>query len=275
MHLDRVRRPEAPAKLLVVHGAGTYGRMLAPYGRLPALAGLEYLAPDLPGHGLTETRALAPTYDMWQRCLLDLIAAERAADPRPILLFGLSHGGRLAYDVAARAPEGVAGVVATTLLDARRSDVRQALAATPELGRIAMTLGLVPCPMRLLRAPLRWLANVAAISNHAQLAATACADELGGGGWLPLEFLRSYLAAAPAVEPERFGGPPVLLAHPAADHWTPPALSVRFLDRIAAPRRCVLLSDSGHLPVEEAGLAELDAAVRDFLDELGIGEPIT
>lgn len=271
VHLDRVRRPDAPARVLVVHGVGTYGRMLAPYGRLPAVAGLEYLAVDLPGHGLSAATPVL-TYDTWLRCLLDLVAAERAADPRPLLLFGISSGGRLAYDVAALAPDSVTGVVATSLPDARSPEVRQALAGSVELGRLAVTMGLVPCPLRLLPVPLRWLANVAAVSNNTRLAADVCADELGGGGWLPLEFLRTCLAAAPAVEPEEFAGPPVLLAQPAADGWLPPALSVRFLERIAAPNRSVLLSGTGHLPVEEAGLAELDGAVRDFLDELGIGE---
>ncbi len=270
VHLDRVRRPEAPAKVLAVHGAALYGRMLAPYGRLPALEALEFLAPDLPGHGLTDPGSAALTYGTWQRCVRDLLDAESKADARPILLFGVGTGGRLAYDVAACAPDAVAGVVATTLLDPRRLAVRQSLAASPEVGRVAGTVQLLPGPLRGLPVPVRWLANVAAISNHAQFAADACADRLGGGGSLPLEFVRSYLHAGPPVEPERFRGPPVLLTQPAQDRWAPAALSLELFERITAPRRSVLLSDAGHVPVEEAGLAELDTAVRDFLDELGL-----
>lgn len=270
VHLDRIVEPDAPAKLLVLHEPGSYGRVLAPYGRLPALDGLEFLAPDLPGYGLTHTAGSTITYGMWVECVLDLIAAERREDPRPVVLLGAGLSGRLAYDVAARAPEAVAGVVVTCLLDPRRADVRRYLAARPELGQLAALLPLTPCPVRPLRVPMTWLANVAAVSNQARLAGVVCGDPLGGGNRVSLEFVRTYLGSGPAREPEEFAGPPILLAHPAEDHWTPAVLSRRFLDRVHAPTRYVSLTGAGHLPVEEAGLADLDRALRDFLDELRI-----
>ncbi|GAA0504907.1 lysophospholipase [Saccharopolyspora subtropica] len=270
VHLDRVEREHASTKLIVLHGVGTYGRMLAPFGRLPSMADLEYLAPDLPGFGRTGTGRRAATYRDWVDCVLDLVRWEKTRDDRPIVLLGLSTGGRLAYDVAARADGAVAGVIATCLADPQRGDVRRRLAARPEMAKWAGLLGLIPKPLGVTRVPVHWLANIAAVSNHAQFANLVWADPLGGGSWLPLNFVRSCLAAPPAVAPEHYTGPPLLLAHPAEDRWTPQLLSQRFFERIAAPARFASLTGAGHLPVEESGLADLDRAVRDFLDEFGL-----
>lgn len=271
LHLDRVVEPDAPVKVVLLHGAGSYGRMLAPYGRLPSVSGAELLAPDLPGFGLTDTARRTVGYGTWVECALELITAEREADDRPIVLVGVSSGGRLAYDVAALAGRGVvAGLVVTSLLDARRREVRRWVAARPELGTLADTLQWMPGVLRSARVPLRWLANVAAMSNHAQFASVACADPLGAGNAVSLEFARSFLAAVPAVEPERFAGPPLLLAVPADDSWTPSLLSRQFFDRITTTKRFALLTGAGHFPVEEAGLAEVDRALRYFLDEIDV-----
>lgn len=268
VHLDRAIGNEAAAKLIALHPAGAYGRMLASYSRLPSLAGMEFLAPDLPGFGLTDTRWHVLTYRMWVDCVVDLIESERHGDDRPIVLLGFGVGGRLAYDVAASTDPPVAGVVATSLLDARRPDVRRYVAAGPALGQWSGLLALVPRAMRPARVPVRWLGNIAAMTNNAQFANLVWADSLGGGSWIPLSLVRTYLRDGPAVEPERFEGPPVLLVPPAEDRWTPAGLSRALFDRIVAPKRFALLSGAGHLPVEESGLADLDGALRDFLDEL-------
>ncbi|MBF6507955.1 alpha/beta hydrolase [Nocardia farcinica] len=270
VHVDRVAREHAPTKLIALHGIGTYGRVLAPYGRLPTLADLEFIAPDLPGFGLTRASRRGTTYQDWVDCVLDLVELERARDDRPIVLLGMSTGGRLAYDVAARAGGEVAGVIATCLIDPQRSEARRRLAARPEMARWSGLLGLVPGPLSTARVPTHWLANIAAVSNHAQLANLVWADPIGGGSWLALGFVRSCLASPPAVRPEAFTGTPVLLAHPAEDRWTPPLLSQRFHDRIGGPTRFAALTGAGHLPVEESGLADLDRAIRDFLDEFGL-----
>ncbi|MBB5154704.1 alpha/beta hydrolase [Saccharopolyspora phatthalungensis] len=270
VHVDRVARPSARTKLIALHGVGTYGRMLGPYGRLPSLVDLEFLAPDLPGFGLTNTGRRTIAYQDWLACVLDLIELERSRDERPIVLLGISTGGRLAYDVAALAGGAVAGVITTCLADPQRDEVRRRLAARPEMAQWSGLLTLIPKPLTATRVPVHWMANIAAVSNHAQFANLVWADSLGGGSWLTLGFVRSCLAAAPAAAPEDYAGPPVLLAHPDEDRWTPPLLSKRFFDRIAGPTRSALLGGTGHLPVEESGLADLDRAIRDFLDELGL-----
>ena len=268
VHVDRVERAEAPAKVIALHGVGTYGRMLAPYGRLPALADLDYIAPDLPGFGLTGTPLLGATYSDWLNCARDLVEREKARDSRPVVLLGVSTGGRLAYDVAASTE--VDGVIATCLADPCRDEVRRVLAARPEMARWAGLLSLVREPLSAVRLPVHWLVNIAAVSNQTQYANLAWADELAGGGWISLRFARSCLTTGPVLPPERFNGTPLLLAHPDEDRWTPPLLSEEFFDRIAGPTRTTALRGSGHLPVEESGLADLDRAVRDFLDEFDL-----
>ncbi|WP_433334285.1 hypothetical protein [Spirillospora sp. CA-294931] len=66
------------------------------------------------------------------------------------------------------------------------------------------------------------------------------------------------------MEPEDFTACPVLMAHPAADRWTPVRLSLPFFERLASPKRLVMLEKCGHLPVEDPGLTQLADALREF-----------
>ncbi|MHA6801374.1 alpha/beta hydrolase [Bounagaea algeriensis] len=275
LHLDRVTRPRARAKLLVLHGVGSYGRMLTPFGRLPGLSEHEFLAPDLPGFGLSRERRDRCTpadYTRWVECLRLLVQAERAGDPRPIVLFGLSTGGRLAYDVAAAGAD-VAAVITTFLADARHPAVRRGAAASPGHARWMRSLSFVPPPLDAVRVPTTWMANLAAVSNNSRFAQLVLADPLGGAGGLPLRLARTCLRSGPVVPPEVYTGPPLLLACPEQDRWLPPAVSRAFFSRMevapGGPVRYALLRGAGHVPVEESGLADLDRAVRDFLDEFG------
>ncbi|SDJ79606.1 Lysophospholipase, alpha-beta hydrolase superfamily [Actinopolyspora mzabensis] len=270
LHLDVVRRDDAAAKLLMLHGIGGYGRMLAPYARLPALSGLECLAPDLPGHGLSPAVGYHLTYRHWVDCVIDLIAAERVADRRPVVLFGLGLGGWLAYQVAARVPDRVAALVVTSLADPRSPDVRGGLVANPGAGLLAEALARAPMFPVSHRVPLHRLLDITAVSDNARFAAVYAADELGGATTIPLRLFRSYLRLPPAVSPANFTAPPVLLASPEADRWTPGVRSERFLGRLNAPKRSVPLPGSGHMPRAESALAELDRAVGYFFEEFRI-----
>ncbi|MDP9642710.1 alpha-beta hydrolase superfamily lysophospholipase [Actinopolyspora lacussalsi] len=270
LHLDVVRRDDAAAKLLMLHGIGGYGRMLAPYAKLPSLVELEYVAPDLPGHGLSPAVDSRLTYRHWVDCVIDLIAAERVADPRPVVLFGMGLGGWLAYQVAARVPDRVAALVVTSLADPRGPEVRDGLVANPGAGLLSEALARVPVLPAPHRVPLHWLLDITAVSGNARLAATYSADELGGAATIPLRLFRSYLRLPPAVSPANFTAPPLLLVSPEADRWTPGVYSERFMGRLNAPKRSVLLPESGHLPGAEPALAELDRAVRYFFEEFRI-----
>lgn len=55
---------------------------------------------------------------------------------------------------------------------------------------------------------------------------------------------------------------------PTADTWTPPELSILFLQRIFAPTTLVTLENCGHYPIEEPGLSQLREAVRAVLTQV-------
>ena len=59
-----------------------------------------------------------------------------------------------------------------------------------------------------------------------------------------------------------------LLAHPGVDRMTDIAQSRRFFDRLAAPKRMVVLDGASHMPTEHPGVDQLEAAVLDFLGKL-------
>ena len=79
---------------------------------------------------------------------------------------------------------------------------------------------------------------------------------------MPLGWFRSFLEAGPAVPPESYGGPPVLLVHPGSDRWTPTGISSRYLSRLAGNHRLVELEGCGHFPVEEPGFQKFLDIVR-------------
>lgn len=253
VRVERYPHAGGRAKVLVLHGGGGHAGLLAPFAVLAHRHGAEAVVPDLPGFGAS--RARATTYEAWVRAATAL--AERERDGRELWLVGCSLGGLLAYDVACRV-DGVAGLVATCLLEPRRPAVRAAMARHPLLGRFPPA-GLRPFDR--VEVPMRLLANMRAIANDPELADACARDPRGGGTRVPVRFLRTLLEHAPALPPERFDRCPVVLAHPADDRWTPVELSRPFFDRLAAPKELVMLEGCGHFPVEEPGVAQLEALV--------------
>jgi alpha-beta hydrolase superfamily lysophospholipase len=273
IHLDRYAVPAAPLTVVMLHGGGGYGRLLAPFGLLLRENGFEVVLPDLPGYGLSMAPAEMFSYERWVECAADLAAAETRRSGRPVALCGMSVGGYLAYLAAAQG-RGAAGVIATTLADPRLPIVREQGARSPRLNRrVAPLLAPAAALLRGLRVPIRWFVNMEGIANEPELARLLCQDPLGGGNRVPLRFLHSLLAARPAVEPEDFDLCPVLLAQPAADRWTTLEASQPFFDRIKAPRELVLLENCGHLPIEEPGLSRLEEVAVGFLTNLVKGAP--
>ena len=269
VHLDRLVVPSAPLKVIVLHGAGAYGRVMAPASVIAQRYGYETITPDLPGYGLTRVPRRAMTYDLWVDCVVDLIAAERARDSRPIVLFGVSLGGLLAYQAAARTQ--VEGLVATTLADPREGAVRRGFARNALLGSVGLWLLAKLAPLTDgLPLPMAMMSRMHGISNKPALSALVRSDRLGGGSWVPARFLRTLMTTVPATEPEDFTACPVLLAHPGADRMTDIALSRRFFDRLAAPKRMIVLEGASHMPTEHPGIDQLEAAVLEFLRSVAI-----
>jgi alpha-beta hydrolase superfamily lysophospholipase len=265
VHVERIGDPAAPQRMVLLHGAGGHAAAMWPFAALAAQRGMHVVVPDLPGYGRTRLpRRGAVRYPDWVALACDLLLAERTAHAGPLLLVGASLGGMVAYDAATRT--GAADrVVVTCLPDPRDPVVRRHITRFPWLGAAARpVLRVLAGPLADLSLPVRWLTDMRAISNSPELVDLVVRDERGGGGRIPLGFLRSFLDSAPAVEPEDATGPPLLLAHPAEDRWTPTAMSLRFFDRIAAPRELVLLENAGHYPVEAPGAHQLlDAITRE------------
>src|SRR6185503_1936415 len=113
--------------------------------------------------------------------------------------------------------------------------------------------------------PMALMSKMGNISNRPELSALVKSDKLGGGTWVPARFLRTLMTTAPAIEPEQFDVCPVLLAHPGDDRMTDIALSRRFFERLAAPKRMVVLDGASHMPTEHPGIDQLERAVLDML----------
>ena len=253
VHIERTGDEHAPVRLLMLHGAGGNSGLLWPVAAAAAARGCHVVVPDLPGYGRTRVRRPgAVRYPDWVGLACDLVRAEKS--DRPLWILGASMGGLLAYEAATRTGL-VDRVIATCLFDPREPLVRRHIGRLGPLG--AHALRLARGPLGNVRVPIRWVANMRAISNDPAVTALVLADRRGGGNRVPLGFLRTFLWSAPAVEPEDATAPEIVLAHPAEDRWTPVAASLPFYERLATPKKLVLLPDGGHLPVEPRAVAAL------------------
>lgn len=244
--------------MLVVHGAGGHSAALWPMAALLAERGLDVAAVDLPLYGRTTSpNPRAVRYEDWVCLLVDLIDAEH--DDRPLILLGASIGGLLAYEAAARSPR-VAAVAATCLLDPRDWRARAHMTRFGLLGILGGPLSvLVRGRLAGTMIPMNWVANLAKMSRNPELSRLCATDPRGGGAKVPVGFLASYMRYR-HIPPESMATP-VVLVHPSRDAWTPVELSVRVLQRIAAPTSAVMLRECGHFPIEEPGITDLITAV--------------
>lgn len=238
----------------MIHGSGGHSGALWPLAALIAGQGFDVAAVDLPLYGRTTSHDPSTVrYADWVRLLVDLVDAEH--DERPLILFGGSMGGMLAYEVAAQSSR-VAAVAATSLLDPRDWRVRSRLTRFGPLGILGGPLSsLVRGRLATMMIPMRWVADFSKMSSDPGLSELCAGDPFGGGGRVPLGFLTSYLRYRHAL-PETMRTP-VTLMHPSRDAWTPVELSMRFFRRIATPGRVVMLRECGHFPIEEPGIGDL------------------
>lgn len=269
IHLDRYANKTAPARVILFHGVGTNGRQMSTIVGLPLFrAGLETVAIDMPGYGVTR---VAPgtkvDYNLWVELARDFIAYERSRDPRPIFLYGLSAGGMLTYHAAALSGQ-VEGIIGMTYLDQQIPRVRNETALTPLFSKLGGPLihWLAKTPLASLKMPM-WLASKMHTLVNDRAALKACMhDRTSAGNWASMRFLSSYLSYRPAIAPESFDICPVLLTQPAEDKWTPLHLSELFLRRITkVPVTIKMLDKAGHYPIEEPGLGQLTKAIIDFV----------
>jgi alpha-beta hydrolase superfamily lysophospholipase len=264
----QIRVDEWPASglargvLILVHGGGGNGRILAPLAEPMAQQGWKVLAPDLPGYGLTQSaRGYAGEYSEWPAVIAEIADNE----PGPVVLMGLSMGGLTAV-LAGQTSRRVAGVIATTLLDLSNPDIFIRATRWTWLGRLSLfTMAVAPWLFDRIVMPLSWAAPLAAMSGDRRMQDYFQRDPLIGGRWMAARFFR--MVHQHRVESWVLDCP-LLLAHPGADAWTPTALSLPVFKKIVAEKRFVELSNGSHLPTEQPAYAELLAAVRNFLSTI-------
>ena len=268
IHLDCFNNSQAAVRMIMLHGVGGNGRLLSFLGAPLFRRGFEVIVPDLPGYGISYVPKKRISWDMWRQLTVDLIDRELAKDDRPLVLFGLSAGGMLAYQAACLRPE-IAGLVFSSILDQRNPKVLEASSIHPWIGRygapvIKAFASLVPT----MPVPMKLVANTRNLVNDEALLKLLITDRHSAGASVPLELIASIAEAAPAIEPEEFDHCPALLVHPEEDRWTPVELSCLFFDRLGCPKELAMLENAGHFPIEEPGLTQMEEAVVAFLNKV-------
>lgn len=265
VRIDEWSGDQKSGTVILVHGGGGNGRVLAPFAEPIARHGWRVLAPDLPGFGLTEP---APGFDgdyaEWPAVVAEIADAQQD----PVVLFGLSMGGMTAV-FAARESSHVAGVIATTLLDLTDPATFAAAARWEWLGRLSsVAMALAPGLFDRIPLPLRLAAPLRAMSSSEGMQAYFARDPLIGRSWKPARFFRTaHTYPAGRLELDC----PLLVIHPGADRWTPTALSRTVFERIEARKTFVALSNGEHLPLEQPAYRELTQRVEQFLDDVAAG----
>ena len=266
IHLDRLDVPDAALKVAVLHGGGGNGRLVGSFGAMVQNLGYSYVAPDLPGFGLTVPGPdYDPHYRSWVALATDLLVHERERDGLPVVLMGGSLGGMLSYNVAA-ASRAAAGVIATTLADPRDQAALDALARSKFWSRFGMRLvNALPGLSGRLNIPAKDISRMKWMTNDPAFSEIFIDDPLVGRARINLDFYRSMIVYEPPIAPEAFDVCPLLLAHPTDDKWTPLAVSQPFFDRLGGEKELVMLDGCGHFPYEEPGVSQLYEAVKQFL----------
>lgn len=267
VHVDRHPRPQAPVKLLQLHGVGTNGRMMTTIVGAPLRdRGVEPISIDLLGYGRT---TVMPghnwSYADWIDQVVDFLAYERTRDERPIVMYGLSAGGMLAYQAAA-IDRKVSGIVGMCFMDQRVKLVRRQTARFGPVGAYAPAMGgVITSVAGRVKVPMALAGKMKALVNDEAALRDCLADPTSAGNWISMKFLHEIMNAVPVTEPEDFDVCPILLTQPTEDRWTPLEISTVFLDRVRrVPVNSVMLDGAGHYPLEEPGLTQMQDAIEAF-----------
>ena len=269
VHLDCFRNPGARVKVILFHGVGTNGRQMSTILGSPLFKrGFETIAIDMPEYGMTQVASgVLVTYDDWVEAGSDFIDAELEKDGRPIVLYGLSAGGMLAWHIVTRNKK-VKGIVGMTFLDQRVQQVRDETALNFLMSRIGVPLTHLAAktPAASLRMPMGLASKMTALVNNKAALKACLKDKTSAGKWVTMKFLSSLTSYKPMIEPEAFDICPILLTQPEKDTWTPLHLSEIFLKRVTrVPVKVVMLENAGHYPLEKPGLTQMCDAVVDFI----------
>jgi alpha-beta hydrolase superfamily lysophospholipase len=269
VHVDHYKCEASPVRIVMLHGVGGNGRLLSFIAAPLHRSNLELIALDLPGYGLTKMNDKIITYKHWIEMGRDFLDKEQQNDPRPIILFGLSAGGMLTYQVACLNKK-IKGIIVTTLLDQRLMEVRRYSAIYPWMARLmGPFLKTASAIMPGVLIPMKKVANMKAIVNNKELLSLLINDPTSSGTKVSIAFINTLLEAYPEIEPEEFDLCPMLLAHPEKDLWTPVEISELFFNRLhKINKQLVILENAGHFPIESPGLQQLEENILRFIGEL-------
>ena len=247
--------------VILVHGGGGNGRILAPFAEPIASKGWRVLAPDLPGYGLSiPATGYRGDYSEWLKVIAELASRQSGE----VALVGYSMGG-LSAVLASQRSANVKAVVATTLLDLSNKQTFVMAARTKLLGRLSLIgIKLAPWLFDRLRLPLSLITPLDSMSSNLKMQRYFVRDPLIGASWKPAAFFRSvhqYKVSSLTLEC------PLLLVHPGRDEWTPTALSLEVFNEIVANKSFLELSNGSHLPLEKPAYKQLNEAVLKFLEE--------
>jgi pimeloyl-ACP methyl ester carboxylesterase len=267
IHIDYYTRPDAPAKIIMLHGIGGNGRLLS-FMAIPMFRrGFDVICPDLPGYGISKIRNKKTIHlREWVNLVDHIIEQEYAHDKRPVFLFGFSLGGTLAWHVAS-ANAGVKGIIATCLPDQRIARVRDFSATNKlmsRLGPLFISILNLFAPGFLL--PMNMVTRMRAITNHPEMSRELRRDPYSSGAKVPLRLLHSILKAKPVAEAQNFSGCPVALLHPENDRWTPLEISRITFDKFPGEKELHILENAGHFPIEQPGLKQLEEYAAAFVN---------
>src|SRR5690554_6267297 len=218
VHLDRMSAPDSKIKVILIHGAGGNGRLLAPYARMLQTHGYDVVSPDLPPYGLSYSESLkSMEYLHWIEILTEFIEQEIQRDGKTVVLLGASIGGMLAYHTAARSKR-VGGLIVTTFVDTSNPKVRDQIAPNKVISRLGkFMMDAIPFVLDSLRIPVSKVSRMQLITNDSELTKLIMNDPLAAGTKISLRFLRTFLNMKSMIEPEHFDVCPILLVHPEID----------------------------------------------------------
>jgi alpha-beta hydrolase superfamily lysophospholipase len=160
LHLDRWPTEGGPrGTVILVHGGGGNGRVLAPFAPLATAVGWEALAPDLPGYGLS---CPAPDYRGDYGEWVEVLAELAGRTTGPVVLAGFSPGGLTAVFAAQQAATVPLSLAAPLRAMTADPELQRWFLEDPLLGRLRVPLGflrtlhetglvddVLPCPLLL------------------------------------------------------------------------------------------------------------------------------
>lgn len=236
----------AQTAVLLMHGITSTPQMVRPVAERLTADGYAVSAPRLPGHG-TRWQDMARTrYADWLAAVVSSLESLRA-EHETVVAFGVSMGGALVTDVAARRPDLIDGLVL----------VNPAFAATD------------------------WRLRVISRVKHLVPVAQGIADDIRRPGpprelayrWTPLRAFDSFVEQWPRLVGQLPDvHQPVLLVRSRHDRVVPPLSAETFLGAVGSEDVTVhWLEESGHVAPLDHDAEELIAITRDFVGRMEHG----